>query len=150
MCSPSGPETCFNAQDDNCNGILDEGCGVHTGLVQFAIAWSDPAADVDLNVTDPKGELVEAGRATELGFTKDRDCPGRQNECHGQNMENVFLEEEKDLPRGVYKVRLRLESLGSDEPPVRVTFGARVGPKSYGAKVELMRPEEEAELVFEL
>jgi hypothetical protein len=150
VCSPSGPELCFNAADDNCNGIIDEGCGVRTGLVQFAIAWADPLADVDLNVTDPGGELVEPGRATELGLTKDRDCPGRQNECHGQNSENVYLEDEKELPRGVYKARLRLERLGAEDPPIVVTFGARVGPKSYGTKVELTRPEEEAELVFEL
>ena len=40
-CTPSGPELCFNARDDNCNGIIDEGCGVSTGLVQFVIAWDD-------------------------------------------------------------------------------------------------------------
>lgn len=149
-CASVGPELCFNAVDDNCNGIIDEGCGVQTGLVQFAAAWGDASADVDLNVTDPAGELAEAGRPTESGLTKDRDCPGARNECHGQNLENVFLEPEKELQRGRYRVRLRLEKLGSEDPPVHVTFGARVGPKVYAAEIDLSRPEEEAELIFEL
>jgi hypothetical protein len=67
-CTPTGPELCFNARDDNCNGIIDEGCGVHTGLVQFIIAWDEPQADVDLLVTDPNGELVEVGATSQSGL----------------------------------------------------------------------------------
>ena len=55
-CTPTGPEICFNAVDDNCNGVIDEGCGVLTGVLQFTIAWGDSPADVDLIVTDPDGE----------------------------------------------------------------------------------------------
>src|ERR1700733_1512749 len=29
-CTPTGPELCFNAVDDNCNGVIDEGCGLET------------------------------------------------------------------------------------------------------------------------
>ncbi len=148
-CTPTGPEACFNARDDNCNGIIDEGCGVNTGLVQFAAAWDAPGADVDLQVTDPSGELVEVGRTTQSGLVKDRDCPGKRKECHGQNMENVYLED-GDPPRGVYRMRLRLESLGGDNPPVRVTVGARVGPKTYSLELELDRVGAERELVLEL
>src|SRR5262245_45489344 len=83
-CTPAGPETCFDARDDNCNGIIDEGCGVPTGVVQFVIAWNKPSADVDLDVTDPSGELAEVGRSTESGLVKARDCPGPSNQCHGQ------------------------------------------------------------------
>lgn len=144
-CNPTGPELCFNAVDDNCNGIIDEGCGVHTGIVQFAIAWDKPGADVDLNVTDPNGELVEVGRVAQSGLVKERDCPGRHDACHGQNMENVYLEE-GDPVRGQYRVRIRLEKLGGEDPPVRVRFGARVGPKTYAAELELGRPEQEQEL----
>jgi hypothetical protein len=148
-CTPSGPERCFDALDDNCNGIIDEGCGVNTGLVQFAIAWEEPNADVDLDVTDPNGELVEVGRATQAGLVKERDCPGRHSECRGQNLENVFLEE-GDPERGEYRVRIRLEKLGGAEPPIRVTLGARVGPKTYAFELELANPEEEREIVLEL
>src|SRR5690242_11379196 len=56
-CTPTGVEMCFDARDDNCNGVIDEGCGLHTGILQFAIAWEAASADVDLNVYDPAGEL---------------------------------------------------------------------------------------------
>jgi len=148
-CIPTGPERCFDARDDNCNGIIDEGCGISTGLVQFAIAWEEPNADVDLNVTDPNGELVEVGRVAKSGLRKEKDCPGRHSECRGQNLENVFLDE-GDPPRGEYRVRVRLEKLGGAEPPIRITLGARVGPKTYSFDIELSKPEDERELVLEL
>jgi tRNA (guanosine-2'-O-)-methyltransferase len=147
-CSPSGPELCFNAVDDNCNGVLDEGCGVHTGVIQFAIAWSDPDADVDLNVIDPNGELVEVGRLTQSGLTKQRDCPGRSNACHGQNMENVYLDSGEPLP-GKYSAFVRLERLGKADPPVSVMLGARVGQKTYSVEVKLERPEDERQVTLE-
>jgi tRNA (guanosine-2'-O-)-methyltransferase len=148
-CTPAGPERCFNALDDNCNGIIDEGCGVHTGLIQFVIAWDAPAADVDLLVTDPKGELVEVGRPSATGLVKERDCPGPSQECRGRNFENVYLDKE-EAKRGRYRVKVRLERLEADEGPIRVTLGARVGPKSYAGEISLLRAEEEAELWFEL
>jgi tRNA (guanosine-2'-O-)-methyltransferase len=148
-CTPSGTEQCFNARDDNCNGIIDEGCGVATGLVQFAIAWDQPNADVDLEVTDPNGELTEVGRAAKSGLVKDRDCPGKSNACRGQNMENVYLEE-GDPPRGKYRVRVRLEKLGGENPPIQVMLGARVGPKTYSLELELTKVEDERVVVIEL
>ena len=148
-CSPSGPELCFNATDDNCNGIIDEGCGLHTGLVQFAIAWNEPRADVDLRLFDPRGELIEVGRTAQSGLVKERDCPGRNNECHGQNLENVYLSDGEPL-RGEYRVRIRLEALGGENPPIQVAFGARVGPKTYSQTLSLDAPETERELIFRL
>jgi tRNA (guanosine-2'-O-)-methyltransferase len=148
-CTPSGPELCFNATDDNCNGIIDEGCGLRTGLVQFAIAWNEPKADVDLRVFDPSGELVEVGRPSRSGLVKERDCPGRNNECRGQNLENVYLSDGDPL-RGEYRVRIRLEALGGENPPIHVAFGARVGPKTYSLAVSLDAPEAEQELKFRL
>jgi hypothetical protein len=148
-CTPTGPELCFNATDDNCNGIIDEGCGLRTGLVQFAIAWDEPKADVDLRVFDPNGELVEVGRPARSGLVKERDCPGRNNECRGQNLENVYLSDGDPL-RGEYRIRIRLEALGGENPPIRVAFGARVGPKTYSATVSLDAPEAEQELIFRL
>ena len=149
-CTPTGPERCFDARDDNCNGLIDEGCGIETGIVQFMIAWQEPNADVDLDVTDPNGELVEVKREARSGLYKDRDCPGLQNECRGQNYENVFLNDRDNAPRGEYHVRIRLEKLGGAEPPIHVTLGARVGPKTYSFDVELNKPEEEREVVLEL
>ena len=148
-CTPTGSELCFNASDDNCNGIIDEGCGVPTGLVQFVIAWDQPGADVDLQVTDPNGELIEVGSSSQSGLVKDRDCPGKKNSCFGQNLENVYLEEGQPL-KGKYRVRVRLEKLGGETPPISVTLGARVGPKTYAIRFELSAPDEERELTLEL
>lgn len=147
-CVPTGPELCFNAVDDNCNGVLDEGCGIHTGAIQFAIAWNDPDADVDLNVIDPNGELVEVGRVTQSGLTKQRDCPGRSNACQGQNMENVYLEAGEPLA-GTYAVNVRLEQLGQSEPPIVVMLGARIGQKTYSLEFQLQRPEDEQQVTLE-
>ena len=133
-CTPTGVELCFNARDDNCNGILDEGCGLETGLLQFTIAWDASVADVDLNVSDPGGQLATVGDPTEAGLVKDRDCP--RPECQGQNVENVFLAQ-GDPRRGRYHVVVRLDKLNGAPPPVKVRLGVRVGQRSFGASVDL-------------
>jgi hypothetical protein len=147
--TPTAPEVCSNAADDNQNGLIDEGCGLSLGLVQFLAGWSAPKADVDLRVVDPNGELVEVGRVARSGLTKDRDCPGRGTECSGKNLENVYLAEGEPL-KGEYRLRLRLESLGGESPPIRVTLGARLGPVSRSYEVDLETPEAEREIVLKL
>ncbi len=145
----TGPEQCSNATDDNQNGLIDEGCGLSLGLVQFLAAWDAAKADVDLRVMDPNGELIEVGRVARSGLTKDRDCPGRASECQGRNLENVYLAEGQPL-RGEYRLRLRLESLGGEAPPVRVRLGARLGAISRSYEVLLEAPEAEREIRFKL
>jgi tRNA (guanosine-2'-O-)-methyltransferase len=133
-CTPTGPEICFDARDDNCNGVIDEGCGLHTGILQFTIAWEATEADVDLNVHDPNGELAKVGETTAAGLQKDKDCP--KPACMGQNVENVFLAE-GDPKRGRYRVVVRLDKLDSATAPVTVRLGARVGQRSFGMTVQL-------------
>jgi hypothetical protein len=149
-CVPLSYEICFNALDDNCNGALEEGCGVPAGVVQFIIGWDAQRADVDLNVTDPNGELIEAGRVVQSGLIKSRDCPGRRQECGGVNLENVFLEGNKAPTRGVYRVSVALESLGGEQPPIWVNLSARLGAKRVAFEIRLMAPEDERHVELSL
>lgn len=148
-CVPAGIELCFDALDNNCNGVIDEGCGVHTGVLQFTIAWQEPTADVDLNVNGPDGDLARIDEPTSAGLLKDRDCPGPDQQCHGQNIENVFLAEGSPR-RGRYRVAIRLEDLRDATPPVRVRLSARIGQRHFSTQVELATRNEEREFEFTL
>lgn len=144
-CAPTGVELCFDALDNNCNGVIDEGCGLQTGILQFAIAWQEPGVDVDLNVTGPDGELARFDEPTESGLLKDRDCPGNDNRCQGQNVENVFLAEGAPR-RGRYRVVVRLEDLGDAAGPIRVRLSARIGQRHLSALLELRERSEQKEV----
>jgi len=135
-CVATGPELCFNALDDNCNGIIDEGCGLSSGVLQFSVAWGDSPADLDLIVTDPAGNKVSsANKSSSTGLILDRDCPDASN-CRGQNVENIYLEG-LDPPRGKYTVEVRLRDLRRAQSPVAATLGARLGSRTFGAELSL-------------
>jgi hypothetical protein len=146
-CTPTGPELCFNAVDDNCNGVIDEGCGEDTGVLQFTIAWGASPADVNLIVVTPASERVpnERARSTSSGFHAQRDCPGEDG-CSGQSIENVSFEG-LDPPRGHYSVEIALADLHGADSPVKVRFGARIGGKVVGFDVELS-PGDDAQKTF--
>ena len=146
-CTPTGVERCFDALDDNCNGIIDEGCGLQTGILQFTIAWSE-GADVDLRVTGPDGVAAKAGEANDSGLVKDRDCKGTVD-CHGQNVENVFLAE--GWPRrGRYVVVVALDDARDVQLPMRVRLSARVGQRVLTALVTLAARRDEQTFEFSL
>jgi hypothetical protein len=135
-CDATGLETCFNATDDNCDGLVDEGCGLATGSIQIVIAWDIADADVDLEVTDPNGEQAEVGKSTRLGLTKDRDCPGEGGDCGGQNFE-VVTSAGDTVPMGRYRVTLLLERAPAKGARVHVRIGGHLGQDALAGQVEL-------------
>ena len=148
-CTPTGPEICFNAVDDNCNGVIDEGCGVATGPLQFTVAWGDNPADVDLHVTDPTGGYVDPTHPNDGAerLRLDRDCP--KDACYGQNVDNV-LWAGLDPPRGKYTVDVVISDLHGAALPISVRFGARIGNRSYGADLQLESKDDKKHFVFTL
>jgi hypothetical protein len=134
-CTPTGPELCFNANDDNCNGVIDEGCGAGTGVLQFMIAWGDSPADIDLSVVDPNGSKVhKSNRSASSGLQLEKNCP--EDGCHGQNVENVFFEG-NEPPRGKYIVEVKLVDPHGAELPVRAHLSARVGNRTFAMDLTL-------------
>jgi tRNA (guanosine-2'-O-)-methyltransferase len=128
-CTPTGPELCFNANDDNCNGVIDEGCGVGTGILQFMIAWGDSPADIDISVVDPNGARVsKASRTSPSGLQLEKNCP--EDGCHQQNAENVYFDGTEPV-RGRYVVEVKLVDPKGAELPVKVHFSARVGSRTW-------------------
>lgn len=69
--------------------------------------------------------------------------------CQGQNTENVYLVE-GDVPRGTYRVSVRLAKMGSEPSPLRVRFSARVGQRTWSAVLEFRVAKEQKVLTFEL
>ena len=148
-CTPTGPELCFNANDDNCNGVIDEGCGVGTGVLQFMVAWGDSPADIDITVVDPNGSKVhKSNLSTTSGLRLEKNCP--DDGCHGQNVENVFFEG-NEPPRGKYIVEVKLVDPHGAELPVRAHLSARVGNRTFAMDLTLAPgPQEKQGFTFEL
>jgi tRNA (guanosine-2'-O-)-methyltransferase len=134
-CTPTGPELCFNANDDNCNGVIDEGCGVGTGVLQFMVAWGDSPADVDLTVVDPNAARVtKASRNTPSGLQLEKNCP--DDGCHQQNAENVYFDGLEPV-RGKYIVEVKLADPRGADLPVKVHLSARVGSRTWAMDLAL-------------
>jgi hypothetical protein len=147
VCTTSGPELCFNAVDDNCNGVFDEGCGVRAGAVQFVVAWDEGAVDLDLSVKGPDGVTVsKSRRSAPSGLTYQRDCPSET--CLGQNFENVFGEADA-LPRGKFEVEIRWTGGPPSVTSTPVRLGVKVGAHTVGRKLTIRPGETKRALSFD-
>ncbi len=98
---------------------------------------------------DPNGELVEVGRPTESGLVKERDCPGRDGECRGKNLESVY-QEQGEPAAGKYLVRVVLVSLGNSDSPIDVRLWARMGSRAYARSLSLPRAESDWQTTLKL
>ncbi len=145
-CVVSGVELCFNAIDDNCNGVIDEGCGLRSGPIQMTVAWGSAPVDLDLRLTIPSGDTVSDDTPTITGFRLDHDCP--RDGCGEQNYENLFATDEP--PLGHYVVAVKLADPMGHISPVKATLSARIGSRSYRLALEFAKVGDTRTFAFDL
>lgn len=142
-CADGSDEQC-NALDDNCNGVIDEGCGYAAGAIQITVAWNT-GADLDLYVTDPAGETLyynEQSRQLASGGRLDHDARGdcRLEQAHTR-IENAFWPGPR-VPSGEYKVALHYWGPCGNNTTTTATVSLAVGGKVLGSYNFSLVPEQ--------
>ena len=137
-CAEGAAEAC-NAVDDDCDGVVDEGCGYASGPIQVTVAWNSDA-DLDLYVVDPGEETVSFQRREgATGATMDHvargacvAADGESAEGGEQRVENVYWN--RLPPQGEYRVELHyLFECDTDAGPTTATVSVSVSGAVVGA-----------------
>jgi hypothetical protein len=150
-CEAGAHETC-NALDDDCNGIIDDGCGYQSGDVQVTVAW-DSGADIDLYVTDPSGETLfynEKHDHTSIGGHLDQNARGDcRREQKQSRVENAYWP--APAKTGVYRVELHYFGPCEKSNVTQAKLSVAVRGKLIGSYSYQLKPEERIEaLAFEI
>ena len=146
-CRKPVEESC-NGLDDDCDGVIDDGCGYGTGLMQVTLSW-DTGADVDLYVTGPLGDTLSFQRpSTPLGARVDHsgrgDCSG---DLPNPQIENVRWVGHRPAD-GIYEVEVHYwgECL-TGGGPTHVTLSVAVGREIAGQYRHSLLPGERVRVV---
>ena len=148
-CQAGASESC-NALDDDCNGVIDDGCGYQTGAVQVTVAW-DSGADIDLYVTDPSGETLfynEKNDHTSLGGHLDQNARGDCRQQQHAHIENAYW---SAAAPGVYRVELHYFGPCEKSRKTHAQLSVSVRGKLVGSYGYELEPEQRVEaLSFEI
>ncbi|MEQ8461923.1 MAG: MopE-related protein [Sandaracinaceae bacterium] len=138
-CNPNQPEVC-NGLDDNCNGVIDEGCGYSTGNIQITLAWGT-GADLDLYVTDPMGYTISyQNRQSPSGGHLDQDARGACNRRQADNtVENVYFDSPQP-PSGQYVIDVHYWGDCGVAGTTQATMSIAVGGQILGAYNVTLNP----------
>jgi hypothetical protein len=129
-CAQGAPEVC-NGLDDNCNGVIDEGCGYSTGAIQITLAWNT-GADIDMYVTDPFGNVVSyQNTQVPSGGMLDHDARGNCRRGPNNTIENVYWNSPQPPP-GQYQIVLHYYSDCGGAGPTTTTTSVAVGGRILG------------------
>ena len=141
-CANPSEESC-NGLDDDCDGVIDDGCGYGSGLMQVTASW-DTGADIDLYVTGPLGDTLSFQRpSTPFGARVDHtgrgDCSG---DTPNPRVENVRWVGQRPM-NGVYEVEAHYwGECGSAGGPTNVTISVAIGRRIAGQYLQSLLPGE--------
>lgn len=146
-CANPVEESC-NALDDDCDGVIDDGCGYMAGLIQVTAAW-DTGSDIDLYVAGPLGDTLSFQRpSTPAGARVDHsgrgDClPDMDN----PRIENVHWVGERPTV-GIYEVEVHYwgECISAGGP-TDVTVSVAIGRQVAGQYRLVLLPGERVRVV---
>lgn len=146
-CSHPVEETC-NAIDDDCDGVIDDGCGYGTGLMQVTASWNT-GADIDLYVTGPLGDTLSFQRpATPSGGRVDHSGRGDcEADMPNPRIENVRWVGSRPMD-GIYEVEVHYwGECVSSGGPTQVTLSVAVGRRIAGQYRLTLLPGERVRVV---